>query len=651
MVLSAENITKSYGANVILDNVSLKIEDSDRIGLIGSNGCGKTTLLKILCSEEGYDSGELSVGTGKRIGYLKQSGGVDENSTIISELRKPFEKFSKVWDRLREIEKEMESAEGDEERYKSLSEEYSALTDVFESGDGYMSEVKIRSVMGGMGFSGMENVLVKTLSGGERTRLALAKLLLGENDLLILDEPTNHLDFKTLDWLEEYLSEYKGATLIVSHDRYFLDKMANSICEIEGKKLVRYSGNYGKYVNLKRERNERLRKEYDTQMEKIAKMREYAERNIARASTSNSAKSRLAAIERMEPVEAPIPPEKPPVFSFEKEKDPVKDVLCVEGLTVYADEEETVELVRDVNLDVKRGEKIAIIGANGVGKTTLLKRIQKIGKHKEGKVVWGKNVRLGYYEQHMEGINPNNTALDELWNRNPRKAELEMRSALGRVRLTGENVYKKTSMLSGGEKAKLAFCILMQEKANVLLLDEPTNHLDIAAKEALDKALKEYDGTVIMVSHDRYLLNRVPDKIIDMTGRSMDEYVGGYEEYLRKRIAPQRSKIPVTVQDKTRFEAERNKKEESPKNQGAEKGGYRSKKERAEQVKRRSEIRRLEEEIAAAEEAIKRLEEEISSPEISCDYKEVAKRCEEMEALRAELDEKYMFWMEKSAEE
>ncbi|MBP0990654.1 MAG: ABC-F family ATP-binding cassette domain-containing protein [Oscillospiraceae bacterium] len=651
MVLFAENITKSFGADLILDHVSLKIENKDRIGLIGVNGCGKTTLLKILCGEESYDSGEISV-MNTRIGYLKQNGGIDEKNTISRELHRPFEKYNKAWERMRSIEKEIANGGISESEYAKLSSEYEKLTDFFESGDGYMSEVKIKSVMNGMGFSGMDDTLAQTLSGGEKTRLALAKLLLEEPDLLILDEPTNHLDFKTLDWLEQYLSEYKGAILVVSHDRYFLDKITTSICEIEAKKLVRYNGNYAKYVVLKQERTERMQKEYDAQTERIAKLKEYAEKNIARASTSNSAKSRLAEIDRMELVEPPAQLVKPPVFNFDFEKDPVKDVLHVESLDLYADEEETVELLKGINIDVLRGEKVAIIGENGVGKSSLLKSIQKRGKHRFGKVTWGRNVEIGYYDQQMSGIDPNNTVLDELWNRNLRSTELEIRTALGRVRLTGENVYKKTAMLSGGEKAKLAFCILMKEKANTLILDEPSNHLDIAAKEALDKALQDFKGTLIMVSHDRYLLNRVPDRILEITGHGIDEYKGGYDEYLRKKISPQRTvTTPVKTMDSARFEAERKKiKTPTLSDVPNVEKKYRSKKERAAEVKKNSEIRRLEEEISFWETELRSLEDELTLPEVSSDYREIAKRCEKMDELRAKIDENYELWMELSGE-
>ena len=645
MILTINDLNKSYGARQVLQDIQLKIEDQDRIGLIGANGSGKSTLLNIITGRLEYESGSLSVSQDKTIGFLQQNSGLDSANTIQQEMLSVFQSTLSLEREMRRLEQQIAAiaavSSSDSEELERLTAQYDQRQQLFESRDGYMIPVKIKTVLNGMGFADRSSdTVVGTLSGGEKTRLALAKLLLEAPDLLILDEPTNHLDFKTLNWLEEYLLSYKGAILVVSHDRYFLDKIVTSVCEIENLKLIRYPGNYSKYLLLKEERLARMQKEYDAQAQEIADMKDFIARNIVRASTSKSAKSRIAALDRMELVEKPVPPPKPPHFSFTYEREPVKDVLAVYNLELAVGQGvKRRVLSHSVNFNVRRGEKIAIVGTNGVGKSSLLKTIQGLLPYEKGRVEWGKNVQYSYYDQHNASLNPANTVIDELWNRFPRSYEHAIRSVLGQVTLTGENVFKKVEVISGGEKAKLSFAILMMEHANMLILDEPTNHLDIATKEALDDALREYTGTIIMVSHDRYLLNKIPTKMIEMTpcvdsqGRpdvQVDVYNGNYDFYLEKRLNPNG---PVKEPDKAPALPQK-----------PASAGYRSRQQKNEEIQRKQAFKALEERITQTEEEIACLEEEIQRPEIASDYAVMTEKCAALEETRELLNQLYEDW-------
>lgn len=618
MILEITGLSKSFGAKTVLSDLDLKIEDRDRIGLIGENGAGKSTLLNIIVGDLDYDGGTVAKGSGKRIGFLRQDSGLALGGTIISEMRSVFASVLKSEERLRALEHEMSAINHNSEKYYALSAEYEHEKNRFEAADGYNINVKINTVLTGMGFSSFDpETSVDRLSGGERTRLALAKLLLEDPDLLILDEPTNHLDFKTLGWLEDYLSSYNGAILTVSHDRYFLDKIVNTVCEMENKTLVRYNAGYTKYLDLKVARLTRMQKEYDRQMREIAELEDFIARNKVRASTTKRAHSREMELERMEMKERPTPPPKPPKFRFEYEREPVKDVLTIEGLRLEVGEgAERKLLCPHIDLTVRRGEKIAIVGMNGVGKSTFIKTILEILPCSEGIVEWGRNVRAGYYDQHNSYLHPNKTVLDELWDMFPRSDELTLRSALGRARITGDNVFKTISVLSGGEKARLSFAALTLKDSNVLVLDEPTNHMDISCKEALDEALREYTGTIIMVSHDRYLLNRVPTRIIEMFPDKLVSYNGVYDDYLRLKEDTQAAV----------------KEEKKPtKNETAY---YRTKQQKSEDAKRRNRIKAIEAEIVADDERLATIEAEMTNPEICADYEKMTALCAEMEQLK-----------------
>lgn len=630
MIISFEQISKSYGANLILDEVSAKIEDNDRIGLIGVNGAGKSTLLSILRGELEADSGVISRSSTARTGFLRQNGGLQTGGTIWNEMDGVFLPLHEMEREMRELEKQISELREAHELYSDLAARYSSLQAAFEHAEGYLTGVKINTVLNGMGFAGFDRETpVDVLSGGEKTRLAICKLLLERPELLILDEPTNHLDFKTLGWLEEYLQGYRGALLVVSHDRYFLDKICTSVWDLEFRKLHAYTGNYSSYVMQKTERVERQWKEYNIQQAEIADLKDFVARNLVRASTTARAQSKRRTLEKMQLVERPKPPPQPAKLRFEFKREPVKDVLHVNDLTLHVGEgTERKAILNGVGFDMMRGEKIALIGSNGVGKSTFLKAIQNLAEADAGEIEWGKNTEISYFEQEDFALDSQKTALDELWDRFPREYEHRIRTVLGNVGLTGENVYKKVGELSGGERAKLKFAVLVLSCGNVLIMDEPTNHLDLAAKEVLDEALGSYEGTLLVVSHDRYLLNRFPTKIAEMFGDRIELYDGGYDAYMAKK-SPANPPPP---------------KEKSAENPGGE--YYRSKKQRSDETRQKRRVEALESEIEQLEREIFRLENDVSDPGIAADYVLLQEKCLKLEDCRATLGARISEWAE-----
>ena len=636
MIISLENVFKYYGADCILRNVCATINDKDRIGLVGANGEGKTTLLNVLTGELDYEEGTVSLTNGKVIGYLHQNSGLSNGKTIQQEMEAVFADLLALGEEVDALQRQMAQVHDDPTEYEKVSAEYQKKLARFEAADGYQVQVKINTVLGGMGFASYDrNIVTDNLSGGEKTRLATARLLLLEPDLLILDEPTNHLDFKTLSWLEDYLSSYKGALLVVSHDRYFLNRLVDHIWELERTVLTTYRGNYSSYVVQKKERVERQLKEYEMQQEQIKSMEEYVAKNIARASTSKSAKSRLAALERMDRIEKPVIWEKKAAFRFEYDEPPVKDVFHGENMSIAVGEGEGCKvLCRGMRLDVMRGEKIAIIGPNGVGKSSLLKAIQELIPLEEGHFEWGQKVKTTYYEQENRQLRPEKTAINEIWDRFPNLYEVQVRSILGQVLLSGDDVYKLVGSLSGGERAKVAFAVMMLERGNVLILDEPTNHLDIGSKEMLEDALEAFDGTIIMVSHDRYLLNRIPNRIIEMTANGYEIYNGRYDYYVEHKVEPQPVKEQVSEEKKQ-----------------ASQKFYRTKADRARQAAAKKRIAFLEKTIESNEQLIEQLTEQMSDPQIAADYQKVEEICGQIEQLKNQNESFGEEWLELLEEE
>ena len=633
MLASLTNINKFYNGVQLLSNVSLTIDETDRIGLVGNNGCGKSTLLKILTGSVEPDrftekDGIVSFAGKTSIGYLEQMGGLDSESTVMDEMQKVFEPMHNTIARLREIECEIEAGDS------SAADEYQQLSSWVEANDGYNTDVKIRTILNGMGFGENElSRVVSGFSGGEKTRLCISKLLLEEPNLLILDEPTNHLDFKTIMWLEDYLKSYRGAVLIVSHDRYFLDRLCTSICEIERGVLRRYKGNYSAFVRQRDEDDARREKEYAQQQKQIAKMEDYVARNLVRASTTKMAQSRRKQLEKIEPIEKPFHDTRRAKIHFTYPVEPPLDVLKVKGVDISVGEgAERKTLVDEVSFEVRRGEKIGIIGDNGIGKSTLLKIIQEKLPHK-GVVRWNSNIKISYFEQESTNLNRALTVMEELHSRYPSLSDLEVRNLLAQVRFTGENVFKETGVISGGERAKLCFAIMMQEHGNVLILDEPTNHLDLASKEAIEEALAKYTGTVIFVSHDRYLLSKIADRLIELTDGGYREHNYGFAKYLD--VLRDEQAEEKRIADAAKFakaaEAAKEKNERS----------YRSKQQRSADAARRNEMKRLEKEIDELQARIDSLTEEIGREEVYSDYELMSSKCSEIDSLKQQIDEDF----------
>ena len=577
MLASIENINKIYNGEEILSGISLTIENNERIGLVGVNGCGKTTLLSILTGKIDFDknpdgSGSVSIASGVKIGYLEQHTGLEGDASIADEMRLPFKHLDEEYERMKVLEKSLNELSG--EALEKAEAEYTALSSHYENNDGYIIDVKINTVLNGMGFAGVDKARpVNSLSGGERTRLALAKLLLEAPQLLILDEPTNHLDLDTTMWLEEYLSEYKGAVLVVSHNRYFLDKLCTRICEIERGRIKSYSGNYSFFISQKKADNERQEKLYDAQQKKISELQFFIDKNRASATSAKAAKSKQHMLDRIldDAVEKPRTYQKPAKIKLEYDIAPPKDVFEAVDVDITVGEGEASKtLIDSFSLKVRRGEKVGIIGANGIGKSSILKTMLSINPHAKGKMSWAMNVKTAYFDQKNEQLDPLNSVMEEVHKRYPRMTDYEVRSILGSVLLTDENVYKPVGVISGGEKTKLSFALMMLRRANVLLLDEQTNHLDILTKEVLEDALAEYDGTIIFVSHDRYLLNRIASRIVEVTPNSVSSYEGNFDKYLEQKEKEKASELAAAASVKT----------QEPKKQ------YRTKQQRADDVKR-----------------------------------------------------------------
>lgn len=623
MLITLENVAFGYGDNLIFSDVNFAVNEGERVGLIGANGEGKTTLIKLITGELAADSGEVIKKNGARIGYLEQNGGYDCANTVYCEMLEVFKEELAAVEKLEVLSAKLAEIDYLTPEYAALSAQLEHLQSFIASHDCYNAEVKIKTVLNGMGFENCYNQVIDTMSGGEKTRLKLARLLLEQPDLLILDEPTNHLDITTLFWLEDYLAAYKGAVLVVSHDRYFLDKICTRILEIENKKLSIFTGNYSKYKILKAERNARMLKEYEAQKEERAKLQDYVDRNLVRATTAKSAQSRVKKLEKMEILEKPYIPPRSPKFVFSYDTSPYENILKITDLNLKIGDK---SLICGGQLNVRRGEKVALVGENGTGKTTLLKSIIRGGNPR---IEVGRFVKFAVYDQEGANLDGENTVLAELWDRHLGYTQTEARSALARCGLFEEDMQKQVKSLSGGERAKLALCILESERGNVLLLDEPTNHLDLPARESLEKALQEFDGTIIFVSHDRYFISALAQKVVEIENRKLTYYDGGYEFYnerkrlMRERAAKEEELAKIAERENDRQNA------------------YRTKKERAAEARKKERIKQIEADICAVEEQESAINIQLSDPEICADYKKVCELTAKLQNLKNRLDELY----------
>ena len=625
MLLSADNLSFGFNGGSLLENVCFALNENDRVGLIGGNGEGKTTLIRLLLGELEAESGTLFRKNGIRIGYLAQNGGYDSLNTVFEEMREIFRADIRAVESLRETEEKISKTAENTGEYRALSAKYEALNKQIAARDSYNYEIRIRTVLNGMGFENNYEQTISTMSGGEKTRLQLCRLLLEDPELLILDEPTNHLDMKTLFWLEEYLSAYKGAILTVSHDRYFLDKLVTSIYELENKKLSVFKGNYTKYKTLKAEKTAHLLKEYEKQQEERAHMQEYVDRNLVRASTTKMAQSRRLALEKMELIEKPTLPPAPPRFRFSYTDKPYERVLEVLDLKLTAGEK---TLLENASFTLMRGEKCAVVGDNGTGKSTLVKEIIK---GKNSAIRLGRFVKIACYDQENANLDPNETVLSELWGRHITWEQTKIRNILAQAGLPAEDMDKKVRMLSGGERAKLALAVFECENGNFLLLDEPTNHLDLQARESLEAALKEFDGTVLFVSHDRYFIRALAGKILELENGEATSFVGSYDEYTAKKQALKTMQKSIERIPTPSVSTNSDKKD----------GYYRSKEERAADARKRTRIKKIEEEISALEAEDEELNAALSDPAVTSNFALLTEKCTRLEQIKTLLDELY----------
>ena len=636
IILQLNGITKYYGAEPILSNIKLEVQSKDRIALVGRNGAGKSTLLKIIAEQLSYDSGEIIKPKGVSIDYMGQDTVLESTLSIWEEMMTVFAPLKKMEKELRTLETKMGDPDifNDSVQYEKLTKEYDQLQVTFKDLGGYQYEADTRSILHGFRFSNFDySTPISSLSGGQKTRLALAKLLLTKPDLLILDEPTNHLDIETLAWLEQFLQGYEGAILIVSHDRYFLDKVVNQVYEVTKKTTVKYTGNYSKYLVQKAERYEKELRQYEKQQDEVAKLNDFIQRNIARASTTKRAQSRRKQLDRMELINRPNEGEKSASFSFEIERQSGNEVLNLENVSIGYDEHKYV--VQEANLRIKKGESLALVGPNGVGKSTLLKGIVDKLSFKTGTISFGSNVMVGYYDQEQANLTSNKTVLNELWDDYPSKPEKEIRTALGNFLFSGDDVLKIVSTLSGGEKARLALSKLMLQKANFLILDEPTNHLDLDSKQVLENALIDYPGTLLFVSHDRYFINRIANKIAELSPKGVEEFLGDYDYYVEKK---------AEIEEIKELENIKANEERTVK---VDKQSYKQDKEQKKLMRQRTRrIEEIETEVNKLEAAQAENEELLCDPEIYQNHEEVSRLNGENEKISSQLSTLMEEWEE-----
>ena len=617
MLLQIKSAHFRFGDVTIFQDVNLEVNEGDNIGLVGANGTGKSTLLRCIAEDLPLFEGSIFKRNGLSIGYLKQNADFDSQNTVYDEMMLVFAKHLQLIEQIKCVSDQMALESEDTLTYKQLADKYHKLSVQADVLDAYNVEVKVKTVLNGMGMMGFANRVVSTLSGGEKTKACLCKLLLQRPELMILDEPTNHLDYKTLDWLETFLSDNKSTLIVVSHDRYFLDKLCTSIWDLQHQQIVAYKGNYTKYKLLKKQRLQTIEKQYDKQQKEIAKLQDYIDRNKVRASTADMAKSREKTLAKMQVIEQPKGDERPPKFAFSYTSEPSEYPLTIKNLTLGFDGK---VLLDSVSTEIRRGQKVALLGLNGTGKSTLIKRIASQNPQDLGKIIFGKNVRMGYYDQENVNLQSNLRVMDQLWFDNTRMSQTEVRSLLAQVTLGADDVFKLVGQLSGGERAKLGLAMIMAKDCNLLLLDEPTNHLDLPSREALEEALCCYTGTVLFVSHDRYFVNSVATKIAELEGGKIVCHDGNYDDFASRKTVVQ---IPL----------------EKPKQTT-----YRNAKQRAEQTNRAKLLKQLEEQITLLEQQLEQLNAQMSQPEVASDYAKLSVVLDQINRANAQMEQAMEQW-------
>ena len=633
ILMTVQGVSKSFGMKSVLKDISLTLQQGARMGLIGVNGSGKSTLFRLIAGQMEPDEGTISLMRGTRVGMLTQEADIQSDLTVREELSRVFEPVREMERRLRALEEEMAQKHEDEAELDRLSREYARLTDRFEDAGGYEWPSRIQGVLAGLGFAkGREDQPASVLSGGEKTRLCLARLLLTQPDLLMLDEPTNHLDLSSIQWLEDTLKKYRGTVLIISHDRYFMNSVCDCMAEISMRRLVQYEGNYDQFTVKRQADIERQIREYKLQQAEIARQQAIIQRYrmYNREKSIRAAESREKRLEKMERLERPVD-EQHVRFSFEARRRTGDDVLKVHGL---AKGFEGRRLFENFDLHLRAGDRVAIIGPNGVGKSTLLNIIARKLKADAGEVEFGANVDLGYYEQHQTGLDPEKDVLNELWDAFPRLDLDRVRSVLALFLFTGDDVYKKISMLSGGEKGRVSLCKLMLKRDNLLLLDEPTNHLDMDSREVLEGALEDFDGTILTVSHDRYFINRVANRVVEMRPDGVTEYLGNYDDYIEKKNRPVAPDAAAEGKTRTELDKERRRDRQS--------------KQQLKQLRQR--VQEAEQAIARQEALIAELERQMSDPALYADPARAAETSRAYQQAQQDLTALYDAWERAEAE-
>lgn len=631
IIAQAQDLEQRFGGNIIFSNISFSVPDNARIGLVGPNGAGKTTLLKIMTGQQEPTSGQFTINKGLKVGYIAQENGLDEDKTIWDEMLTVFNDLIEKNKKITKMQEQIADHPEDED----LLKRYDQLAYDFEQEGGFTYQAEIKSILNGFNFKeNTWNKVIGTLSGGEKTRLAFVKLLLQKPPVLLLDEPTNYLDLDTLDWLEAFLKNYQGAIITVSHDQYFLDHLANQIFELNFGKLTTFKGNYSQYVKERELMDSQQEAAYEKQQEKIKKEEEFIQKNLVRASTTKRAQSRRKVLDKMERIKPPKHKQKVRI-NFTSERPSGKEVLIAKDLTIgYPDK----VMVSDIDFQVNKNDRVAIIGPNGIGKSTLLKTIMKKLEPKGGSIKYGASLDIGYYDQELQSLDPSKTVLDTIWDRHKTMPEKDVRSILASFLFTAEDIDKTVGQLSGGQKARLTLTVLSLEKDNFLLMDEPTNHLDIEAKEVLEEALDNYDGTLLFVSHDRYFINELANKIISVRDGHAKIYNGNYSYYLDEK-----AKQAAAAQEAEAQKAETETTPAASQNKG--KLSYQ------EQKARDSQKRKLERAVSDAEAKIEKLEAEekeiqteMANPEIAASFENLGPLQEKLSAVQKQLDQANNDW-------